>query len=505
MKIDAFYSVSADLKQLHAMRDVLHFFFHKAGLPSKSIQELLLGITEWVTNLIKYADPKPQTIQFAFLQQASDTHLLISDDGQSFEHFNTHLTNARLDEEIHEGGYGLYLIKQLFPACRYIPMNCHGKNQFIVPLPIVTQKPHIVLIEDNRSVRQILDAFLQSDYEISEFDNGAEFLAVADELVFDLVISDISMPLMNGIELRQQLSEKRETDVIPFIFLTSNEDVDIENQAIDLGIDDYLHKPVTKLQLLSVVKRVLRRNKLEANALSNIFDDKLTAALKPELPKKIANFNCSVVSQAASAGGGDFIVHFDSADRNLIFLGDVMGHGHDAKFYAHMYAGYLQGLIHSLDKQLSVGHCLAQLSTLIRNDPYLESVIVTCLALSLEKKHHITIANAGHPKPILITDSHLNYVEVTGTLPGLEDSPDYQELTIDLTNNRLFAYTDGLFEIGKSQEERQSSAKRIEQLMQQPSDLNKTQSNLMEQVDLLSGNNIADDVTVIGLEAHSKE
>jgi len=119
----------------------------------------------------------------------------------------------------------------------------------------------LLLIDDDEVVLQSLERLLESQgYQVEKAHNGFEALEKAQNQVFDLVISDIRMPGMDGIEVIQKLREmnqERRREAIPEILITGYTDENTYLKALKLKVTDYLYKPFDMNQFLSVVaKRV---------------------------------------------------------------------------------------------------------------------------------------------------------------------------------------------------------------------------------------------------------
>jgi response regulator RpfG family c-di-GMP phosphodiesterase len=115
---------------------------------------------------------------------------------------------------------------------------------------------HILIVDDEKSIRDSLyEAMKLSGYRCSVACNGEEALAILEKGPADVAITDISMPLMNGIQLTKIIKEKYDTDVIMmtgFVNDFSYEDI------IDIGVSDFIHKPVGLKEIIIRLKRVLR-------------------------------------------------------------------------------------------------------------------------------------------------------------------------------------------------------------------------------------------------------
>lgn len=119
--------------------------------------------------------------------------------------------------------------------------------------------PVVLVVDDNQQNLELLQAYLEDmDCETVPAYDGQEALEVISKGAPDLILLDIMMPKMSGFEVCKRLKNDPKTSDIPVIMVTAlNEFGDIE-RGIDSGTDDFISKPVNKLELLTRVKTMLK-------------------------------------------------------------------------------------------------------------------------------------------------------------------------------------------------------------------------------------------------------
>ncbi len=116
----------------------------------------------------------------------------------------------------------------------------------------------ILIAEDDRELRKLFaHVLLKNGYSVREVSNGKEALAAIDEEYFDLIISDIMMPLMDGYELVNQL--RNSGNNTPMLMITAKDAFDDMRRGFQYGTDDYMIKPVNVNEMVLRVQALLRR------------------------------------------------------------------------------------------------------------------------------------------------------------------------------------------------------------------------------------------------------
>lgn len=116
-----------------------------------------------------------------------------------------------------------------------------------------------LVVDDSNSIRQMVSFTLKTaGFDVVEASDGLEGLKRAKEDEFDLVISDVNMPNMNGIELCQELRKLPPFEFTPILMLTTESSGDMKMRGKAAGATGWLVKPFNPDKLLATIKRVVR-------------------------------------------------------------------------------------------------------------------------------------------------------------------------------------------------------------------------------------------------------
>lgn len=118
----------------------------------------------------------------------------------------------------------------------------------------------ILVVDDEQDLLDLIEYNLKKEgFDVLKAENGVEALKVAKENLPDLVLLDIMMPKMDGLEVCDKMRSDANLKHIPIIFLTARGDEKTEVEGLDTGADDYITKPISTTKLISRIKAVLRR------------------------------------------------------------------------------------------------------------------------------------------------------------------------------------------------------------------------------------------------------
>ncbi len=142
----------------------------------------------------------------------------------------------------------------------------------------------ILIIEDELAILEnLIEIITTFGYDVIAADNGNEGIKLAIENAPDLIICDILMPGINGLDVLKKLQENEITASIPFIFLTAKADKPSIRYGMELGADDYLTKPFTPNQLQKTIETRLRKKEQTFEAMNKKIDI-LKSSLATSLP-----------------------------------------------------------------------------------------------------------------------------------------------------------------------------------------------------------------------------
>ena len=132
------------------------------------------------------------------------------------------------------------------------------------------EKSRILLVDDEKDILEFLSYNLRKEgFEIDTANNGITALNKLSKFIPDLIILDVMMPEMDGIEVCEKIREEEKFDDILIIFLTARSEDYSELAGFSAGADDYITKPIKPKLLVSRVNAILKRKRKKSN-LSNI-------------------------------------------------------------------------------------------------------------------------------------------------------------------------------------------------------------------------------------------
>ena len=317
----------------------------------------------------------------------------------------------------------------------------------------------LLIIDDDDVVRASLAAYLEdSGFSVLQAGNGQQGLQVFEEHQPDLVICDLRMPQMGGLELIRQVSER--APQLPVIVVSGAGVMSDAVEALRLGAADYLIKPLEDLAVLEhSVRRALDRSRLvlenqryrdkleaanrELEASLHLLQEDQTAGrqvqmnMLPESPWAAGEFAFAHQIIPSLYLSGDFVDYFRVDERRIAFyLADVSGHGASSAFVTVLLKFMTTRLMFELKRnkmrEFKPSEVLSHINRGLINSKLGKHVTMVGGVID-EDSGLLTYAVGGHlPLPVLYTPGNARYLEGRGLPVGLFDEATYQDLVVEL-------------------------------------------------------------------------
>lgn len=186
----------------------------------------------------------------------------------------------------------------------------------------MTESPHILIVDDDREIRDLLSRFLVGHgYRVETVADGQAMWRALAHRAFDVVVLDIMLPGDDGLTLCRQL---RTTSTLPIIMLTAISDDTDRIIGLELGADDYVTKPFNPRELLARIKAVLRR--VEYATLENAHKLKLQfAGWQLDLARREL-YSPEAVLVPLTAGEFDLLVAFAEHPNQVLSRDQLLEH-----------------------------------------------------------------------------------------------------------------------------------------------------------------------------------
>lgn len=172
------------------------------------------------------------------------------------------------------------------------------------PGPYPHPNNDLLIVEDNAEMRNYIQQVVGQEFNVKICANGAEALEILADFEPDLIISDVMMPVMDGIELLKQVKEREFSKPISFVMLTARQSHELKLEALSLGLDDYLTKPFSPLELEIRVKNLLKNQferikwLSEEPEIEEVIEDPFVEDLKSTVIEHLADKQFGVVTLA---------------------------------------------------------------------------------------------------------------------------------------------------------------------------------------------------------------
>lgn len=316
----------------------------------------------------------------------------------------------------------------------------------------------ILLVDDDRFMLQLICRALGAKgFSCRTAKSVREALDLLYDEIPDIVLSDYSMPEIDGFEFRKVLLRDKRYKNIPFVFYTSFADEDTMQKGLEMQAVDYIdkntpvHLVVSKLNnILDTIRKQHEKSLFEIGAAA----EALNLRSVPLAAPTIEGFKLQFLYQTYNHyPGGDFI-DFIKTDENTIFviLGDVMGKKWGAWFFSFNFLSYIRSAIRLcvFDGISSPASILNKINRIVCLDPVLGDVLSTLSLMMIDQSaSKVYYAGAGD-LPIIHfrkAEKQIACVRSEGLLLGILENGLYQEDVLDMhTGDQVVAITDGMID-----------------------------------------------------------
>jgi signal transduction histidine kinase/DNA-binding response OmpR family regulator/ligand-binding sensor domain-containing protein len=155
----------------------------------------------------------------------------------------------------------------------------------------------ILIVDDNQELRLFLSQVLEKEYRIVEAENGQTAIDITLREMPDLIISDVMMPLMNGIEFCKSIKERFETRHLPLILLSAKDGLDTKIAGMESGADFYFAKPLSIELLLLTIHNILLRYSVLKEIYTNNYLSEATELVSSEKDKEFMKKLLNIIEE----------------------------------------------------------------------------------------------------------------------------------------------------------------------------------------------------------------
>ncbi|KWT83479.1 SpoIIE family protein phosphatase [Candidatus Magnetominusculus xianensis] len=316
----------------------------------------------------------------------------------------------------------------------------------------------VLVVDDDENTRYYCDINIQYlGYTVLLADDGQKGLEMAVESQPDLIILDILMPGLDGLQVLDQLKQNPKTSIIPVIMLSAETSVSQIEKALFNGADDYVKKPPELIELLARVKSLAKRGQLEKERVDYyknavvVQQRFLTNGEESAEFLKQARLNAVFFNEPALDISGDFWIHNKTPDGKVgLFVADICGHGYTPALMSMRILSIFDYCpvpsFHPSEFLVSINRCIH--GVLSKEDSFVAGLYI------IFEHNRIIFSNAGQPTLFLLRDRKVIELTISSGMLGISPNIEHSEMEHDFKKgDRLIIYTDGLYENKNSKEE----------------------------------------------------
>jgi len=375
----------------------------------------------------------------------------------------------------------------------------------------------LLVVDDNAMNREILARNVKRQgYEAVTAEDGYRALELLEHQRFDLVLLDVMMPGMDGVEVLQRLKQAPAWRDIPVIMISAMDEIETVVRCIEMGADDYLHKPFNPVLLAARItaclekKRLRDQEQLWARSMERELEigREIQASFFPDALPQPAGWEIAAEFEAARQVSGDFYDGFPLADGTAVgfVIADVCDKGVGAALFMGLFRSFVRAFSEMHDTaerdfaatlRAVVGQTNDYIATTHGDSNMFAAMFLGVLDTIDARIHYI---NGGLEAPVLVgRDGVRQRLEPTGPAVGLlpEMPFDVRQLTLD-PGEALVLFTDGLTEARDPRGQLFGEQRLLAGLQAGTGSASETAASLMRSLhDYTAGGDPVDDITLM--------
>ncbi|MDZ7762288.1 MAG: fused response regulator/phosphatase [Desulfovermiculus sp.] len=319
---------------------------------------------------------------------------------------------------------------------------------------MVEDNTKILIVDDSPGVCDLLSEFLENTYQVQTAEDGNQALKIYASYHPDIILLDMHMPKMGGLDVISHLRNKRQDHEVYILVITGETSFQLKKDSLEQGANDYLIRPYHSEELLARVGVAERQTKLRKQlkaAYHNIereiemlgdIQSRLLPAQHPPFP----NILIDTLFKPSGRASGDFFDYFPTNDNTIrLAVCDVSGHGARAAFLM----GVVRTLIRLSEKtSLNLDQVLTLLNDSLMDIIGGESDFISLFLADVDTQSFtLSYINAGHCPGLMTSgDGKVEILEANIPILGITSiTPVIQTRSLQ-EHSSLFLYTDGIYE-----------------------------------------------------------
>ncbi len=308
----------------------------------------------------------------------------------------------------------------------------------------------ILVIDDEETVRSFFFSILKREgYSVICTGDGQEALAILENEPVDLIVLDMNMPRMNGLDFLRKNGEE-EISSAPVLMMSGSTDSDNRLESYRLGVYDFIRKPEETEVLLKRIENGLKINEMkhfnDFIKVELLMARKLQKYLFPSPVLETDGFRLYCWSHPLSDIGGDLYDYILLRNgKILFFLADVSGHSISGAIFTAIVKMIFRN---ALKETLAPGKILTYMNRELANNLPSESFVTAFCGLMDPEAGTLVYAGAGHPAPFLLRGDGFELLDESGPFLGpIRDSVYRDTESLLYREDQIFLYTDGVMDI----------------------------------------------------------